>query len=121
MSRAPPSVIFPNCARRGDGKLENISASSKTEDFKLFLIKGYKKASLADKAILFLENDFIAHAVLVKIASGNGFELHISKCQALYVNNTCTPQATEPRFYLHAVPVDPEKVNSPGRTSSTSI
>lgn len=97
-------------------ELINTFSSSRTRDFDMFLLEGFRNGRANEKAIVFISENHLSKAGVTKITGGNGFDVYLTKNGVFYINRSCKKSATKPRFYLHAIPsnIDDMYINDKG-------
>lgn len=95
-------------ASGGFEHLVDIFELSRTVDFDLFLLTGFKDGRANEKAILSIYRDFLNRNGFLEVKGGNSFNIYVNDKYIIYLNESCVNSSILRPFYLHIIPAQPE-------------
>ena len=87
-------------------ELNQIFSASRTKDYDLYLINGYRDGQAHQKAIEFIVNNWIAIVRQDEPIIRSAYEVFIYDNTLLYLKSGCRESDVEARFFLHLFPAD---------------
>ena len=87
-------------------ELNQIFSASRTKDYDLYLINGYRDGQAHQKAIEFIVNNWIAKVRQNEPVIRSAYDVFIRDNTLLYLKSGCRETDTEARFFLHLFPAD---------------
>ena len=87
-------------------ELNQIFSASRTKDYDLYLINGYRDGQAHQKAIEFIVNNWIAKVRQDEPIIRSAYEVFIYDNTLLYLKSGCRESDVEARFFLHLFPAD---------------
>ena len=101
--------FLPEFRERGHvDELNDIFLSSRTKEFDLYLINGYKDGQLHEDAVIFVLNQYVDKAKDgSELIIQSDYDVYLSDDQMIYVNDSCNDhEDTAVQFFLHITPVE---------------
>ena len=87
-------------------ELDEIFSASRTRDYDLYLINGYRDGQAHQKAIEFIVNDWIADVRRDEPVIRSDYDVFIRDGTLIYLKSGCRESDGEARFFLHLFPAD---------------
>ena len=101
--------FLPEFRERGHvDELNDIFLSSRTKEFDLYLINGYKDGQLHEDAVIFVLDRYIdrireAGKLIIK----SEYDVYLNGRELVYVNDSCNDhEDTSVQFFLHITPIE---------------
>ncbi len=87
-------------------ELNEVFSASRTKDYDLYLINGYRDGQAHQGAVEFFVNNWIASVRLDEPVIRSAYDVFIRDGTLIYLKSECTESDGEARFFLHLFPVD---------------
>ena len=87
-------------------ELNEVFSASRTKDYDLYLINGYRDGQAHQGAVEFFVNNWIASVRLDEPVIRSAYDVFIRDGTLIYLKSGCSESDGEVRFFLHLFPVD---------------
>ena len=100
--------FLPEFRQRGHvDELNDIFLSSRTKEFDLYLINGYKDGQLHEDAVIFVLDQYVDKAKEAgKLIIQSNYDVYLTDRELVYVNDSCDDEDSGTRFFVHITPAE---------------
>ena len=100
--------FLPEFRERGHvDELNDIFLASRTKEFDLYLINGYRDGQLHEDAVIFVLDRYVDKAKEAgKLIIQSEYDVYLTDRELVYVNDSCDDEDSGTRFFVHITPVE---------------